>query len=159
MDFEFEEIITKVGLYLATFIICLVSGILPLVQAEAYLISISAISSKSVALPIILISTFAQMLAKTIMYLAGRGFLNLPIGKYEKKIDKVREKFTKWENKTDLFIFISAFTGFPPFFTVSILSGILKLNLKRFFIFGFFGRFVRFSIVVLFPQLIKEFIQ
>ncbi len=158
MDFEFEEIITKVGLYLATFLVCLVSGFLPLVNAELYLVSISAISSKSVALPVILLSTSGQMTAKSIIYLAGRGFLNLPLGKYEKKIEKVRETFAKWQNKIDLLIFMSAFLGFPPFFIVSILAGMQKLNFRRFFIFGFFGRLLRFAITFLFPQLIKGFI-
>ncbi len=154
---NFEELISQFGLYLATFIVCLVSGIVPFVNAEAYLILVSALSDKSDALPIILIATSGQMIAKSIMYLAGAGFLKLPTGKYEQKINKVKEKFTKWENKTAALIFVSGSLGFPPFYIVSILCGVLKINFMKFFLFGFLGRLLRFTITVLFPQLIKGF--
>jgi len=150
-----ESLITKVGLHLATFIICLLSGFIPIVNAEIYLITISSFTTKTDCVFIILISTSAQMIAKSIIYLSGRGVLNVSLHKYENKLGKVKEKFKKWENKSFIFIFLSAFTGFPPFLVVSILSGMLTLNFNRFLISGFLGRLLRFSVAVIFPQLIK----
>lgn len=152
---DIELLIAKFGLHLATFIVCLISGFVPVVNAEIYLITVSSFSAKTEIFFLIFISTSGQMMAKSIMYLSGRGVLNVSFLKYEKKIEKVKEKFKKWENKSFLFVFLSASSGFPPFYVVSILSGMLKLNFKWFLISGFLGRFVRFSVAVLFPQLIK----
>ena len=158
---DFQEFINTFGLYLTTLMVCFSSGIIPIVNAEAYLVSISAFSPKSVVLPLILVATLGQMIAKLLIYIAGCGVLKFPRRKVEKRtnFDTVIEKFEKWEDKIHLFIFISAFTGFPPFYVVSVLAGISKLNVVRFFVFGFFGRLLRFSIVVLFPQIIKGYMQ
>jgi len=152
---SFEELIAKFGIYLSTFIVCLASGFFPFVNAELYLVTVSAMTPKNVVFPLILISTVGQMLAKSVIYLTGRGILKLPLGNVSKKLDKATQKFQKWEGKTDPFIFLIAFFGVPPFYVVSILAGILRLNFFRFLASGFCGRFLRFSITVLFPQFIK----
>jgi membrane protein YqaA with SNARE-associated domain len=152
---DFELLISKFGLHLATFIVCLISGFVPIVNAEIYLITVSSFSAKTEIFFLIFISTSGQMIAKSILFLSGRGILNIPFHKYEKKIENAKEKFKKWENRSFLFIFLSASSGFPPFYVVSVLSGMLKLNFKWFVISGFLGRFVRFAVAVLFPQLIK----
>jgi membrane protein YqaA with SNARE-associated domain len=132
-----------------------ISGFVPVVNAEIYLVTVSALSSKSAVIYLVFISSSGQMVAKSIMYLTGRGSLKLPFKMRNGKLEEVQKKFSKWENKTYLFIFISASTGFPPFYFVSILAGMLKLNFKMFLIFGFIGRALRFSLVILFPQLLK----
>ena len=152
---NFQELISTFGLYLSTFIVCLVSGFVPFINAEVYLILVSAMAPKQAALPIILLSVAGQMSAKSILYLTGKGLVKLNLARYEKKMGQVMAKFQKWRNKSDLFIFLSALGGFPPFYLVSILAGIFELNFKRFFIWGSAGRLVRFSIVVLFPELLK----
>ncbi|MCH7761105.1 VTT domain-containing protein [candidate division TA06 bacterium] len=156
---NYEDLITKFGVYLSTFLVCLVSGFVPVVNAEVYLVLISAFVPISLVPPLIFLSTLGQMTAKSILFYAGRGVLNLPLRRYEKKIDRVREKFEKWKPRTDLFILLSASTGFPPFYIVSVLAGVMKMSFVRFFIFGFTGRFLRFSVTLLLPQLVKGFIQ
>ena len=155
---DFELLISKFGLQTATFIVCLASGFVPFVNAEIYLVTVSALTTKSNAVAIILISTCAQMIAKSVMYLGGRDVFHLRLNKYKKKIEAVREKYKKLENRSFWFIFLSAFTGFPPFYIVSILSGMMKLNFKWFLISGFSGRLLRFAVAVLAPQLFKELI-
>ena len=155
---NFEILIGKFGIYLTSFLVCLVSGFIPLVNTEAYLAVVSAISQKSVMLPVIAISTFTHIITKLLIYLSGRGVLNLPMKRIDNKLVKVKEKFEKWKTTTDLFIFMSASTGIPPFYIVSFLAGNLKFNLKRFCVFGTLGMLLRFSITVLFPQLIKGYI-
>lgn len=150
-----EWLISHYGIHLTTFVVCVVSGFVPVVNAEIYLVTVSALSSKSAIIYLIFISGAGQMIAKTIMYLTGKGSLNLPFKRRNGKLEEVQKKFKKWENKTSLFIFLSASTGFPPFYFVSILAGMLKFNFKMFLIFGFIGRALRFSLVILFPQLLK----
>lgn len=153
---NFDKLIVQFGVYLSTYIACLVSGFLPLVNAEVFLVLVSAITPKSSAPLIILLATIGQMTAKATIYMAGRGSLKLPLKKYEQKMGKVIQKFEKKRMATNSFIFLSAFTGLPPFYIVSILAGVLKLKFLNFLICGFSGRLIRFSVVVLFPQLFKE---
>jgi membrane protein YqaA with SNARE-associated domain len=155
---NFEELINNLGIYFATFFVCFVSGFFPIVHAETYLIAVSVILKKSDVVPVIIISTFAQMLTFSLLFCAGRGIIKLPIKKYYEKINKIRDKLEKWKSATFVFIFISAFTGFPPFTILSILLGSTKLKFSMFYVFGFLGRIIRFSILILFPQVIKSYI-
>ena len=78
------------------------------------------------------------------------------MGKYEAKLAEAEKKFEKWQGKSDLFVFLSASVGMPPFYIVSILAGVVKLNFFRFFSAGLVGRFIRFGILALFPHLLRS---
>ena len=43
-------------------------------------------------------------------------------------------------------LFASASTGFPPFYVVSVASGALHIQFRRFLLIGFLGRTIRFAI-------------
>ena len=151
-----ESWLTPENIYISTFVLCFISGFLPIVNAELVVIAAAAMSGENMIVPIAILSAVGQMLAKAILYLAGRGVLNIPMGKYEEKLTQWEEKFKNWQGiKTDLFIFLSASVGFPPFYVISILAGMFKLNFLRFFLSGTLGRTVRFGILAFFPQLIK----
>ncbi len=47
---------------------------------------------------------------------------------------------------------MSALSGFPPFFLVSIAAGMLTFPLMPFIILGFAGRLIRFAVAVFFPH-------
>ena len=153
--FTLEHFSSGAGLYITTFVVCLVSGFVPLISAEGWLVVAAVAAPKSAAPLLILLSTLGQMTAKSVLYLAGRGVFRFNLNKYQGKIDRASRKLKEWKTGTYLFIFISSFTGLPPFFIISLLSGALKLNFKRFFIFGLAGRALRFSVFVLFPELIQ----
>lgn len=151
-----ENYLTPENLYLSTFVLCFISGFVPLVNAEAVVIAAAAFSGQEMILEIAIISAFGQMIAKGILYFAGRGVLNIPMGKYEAKLAEVEQKFERWRGKSDLFIFLSASVGFPPFYVVSILAGVVKHNFYRFFLFGMAGRTIRFGLLALFPHLLRS---
>jgi len=153
----FEELVTSLGLYLATFLFCMVGGFIPIFNSEAFLLTISAISPLSVIIPVILLASAGQIVAKAVMFFAGRGVINLSVEKYKAKLEKVKQKFEKWQKTTNLFIFISASTGVPAFYLVSLLAGSLKLEFWKFCVIGFLGILVRFLVIFLFPQFIKGF--
>ncbi len=154
MNIEF--LFGEYGIHLATFIICLVSGFIPIVNAELFLIAFSSMIPTTDATYVIIIATGAQMLAKSALYLAGRGVIKLPREKHQEKIKSIQNKLQHFKGGTNAFIFISATTGFPMFYFVSIVAGSLRLPFIHYFAYGFIGRLLRFSIVVLFPQLIKK---
>jgi len=98
------------------------------------------------------------MLAKMVMYLAGRGILKISLKKYEEKMNEILLKMQKWQSKTGIFLFTSSFTGFPPFYLVTIAAGMIKMNVIQFLIFGFAGRLLRFTLLLYFSYYFKEFL-
>jgi membrane protein YqaA with SNARE-associated domain len=144
------------ALCLVTFLVCFISGFVPLVNSEAYLISVSALSPLSVAFPLTLSAALGQMTAKVMLYFGGRGVMRLPLGRYQEKVAAARERFERRQGRTGVFLFASAATGFPPFYAVSVLAGALRLPLGSFVVAGLLGRFVRFGTVTLLPQLARH---
>ncbi|MBU8869543.1 MAG: VTT domain-containing protein [Gemmatimonadales bacterium] len=153
---NFEDYITPENIYISTFILCFLSGFIPVVNAEAIVIGVAAMSGNNTIWQIALVSAFGQMLAKGILFFVGRGAIKIPMGKYEAKLAEAEKKFEKWQGKSDLFVFLSASVGMPPFYIVSILAGVVKLNFFRFFSAGLVGRFIRFGILALFPHLLRS---
>ena len=133
------------------------SGFVPIMNAEAYLIAVSAASSPAVLLPLILAATAGQMVAKSLMYLAGRGILNLPLGRYRAHLDGAGRRLASSRLGAAPFVGLSGLVGLPPFYITSILAG--SLRLPFFWVFlapGAGGRMIRFGLVALFPQLLKS---
>jgi len=107
-------------------------------------------------MPVLLLATLGQMTSKALIFLSGKGILKLLSQKrYEKKINETKEKMKKWESRIDIFVFLSALTGFLPFYVTTIVMGTVNHNFLRFFIAGFSSRIIRFGILILFPQLFR----
>lgn len=85
----------RFGIHLATFVVCAVSGFVPLVNTELYLASVSALSSGPPSLSVLVAATLGQMTAKSAMYFAGEGVLRLPLKRYEAKIGEYRASFER----------------------------------------------------------------
>ena len=150
-----EAVLTPLGLYLATYAVCFVSGFVPLVNSEAYLLSVSAISSPASALPLTLAATLGQMTAKTLLYCSGRGLMRLPAGRYRARVDSTRARLDSNRGRAGAFMFVSAFAGLPPFYVVSLAAGALRLRFSHFLAAGVSGRFLRFGLLVLLPQAVR----
>ena len=155
---DFDALTAKFGLYLGSVVIGFVSGLVPVVNSEIYLLAVSTLAGKPALLPVAALTSLGQMLGKTLLFYAGRGVIKIPTRKYENKMEAVKRKFEQWQHKTDLFIFLSAFAGFPPFYIVSVVGGAMNINFARFFVAGIIGRTIRFAVIVYFPQLVQGII-
>jgi membrane protein YqaA with SNARE-associated domain len=152
---DFEKLIGRYGLYLTTYIVGVISGFIPVVNLEVYLVWVAALTPRSQAVAITGLATIGQMTAKTLMYLAGAGVLKISVRKPGKKLQAVQMKMAQWQHKLGLFLFSSASLGVPPFYVVSIASGICRVPLAVFLVWGFLGRFLRFAVTVFFPHLLR----
>jgi membrane protein YqaA with SNARE-associated domain len=152
---DFENLIGRYGLYLTTYFVGLVSGLVPVVNLEVYLVWVAALTPSSQALAITGLATVGQMTAKILIYLAGAGILKISVRKPGKKLQAVQAKMAQWQHKLSLFLFTSASLGVPPFYVVSIAAGICRVPLAVFIIWGLIGRFLRFAVTVFFPHLLK----
>lgn len=140
-----------VGIYLATLVVAALSGLIPIINAEIYLIGV-ALYTRSIPLAIVLgiIVAVGQMIAKIAIYQAALKATNLrPGGKFATKIEKARALVDRWRDKPLTLIFVSASVGLPPFFLVSILAGMLKVKFRPFVLLGLLGRSLRFVTIAL----------
>jgi membrane protein YqaA with SNARE-associated domain len=152
-----DELVLRLGLPLATFLYCVASGFIPVVNAEIFLVGAAALAPRE-SLPLLaLIGAAGQMVAKSGMYLGGRGVLRLPSEKRKADLEAVRARLEKWKSR-DLLVFVSAALGLPPFFAISILAGTLKFPFARFLTAGLLGRLLRFALVMAIPAIGRRFV-
>ncbi len=155
---NFEEVIASVGVYAGSFVVGFVSGLVPIINAELFLIAVSPIAARHSLLPIALLAALGQMAAKTIIFYAGRGVIRINTAKIEGRIEAVQKKFKEWENKVDVLILLSAIIGLPPLYLVAFVAGALKLHFLRFLAAGITGRSIRFAVIVYSPQLVLKYL-
>jgi membrane protein YqaA with SNARE-associated domain len=144
---------TPLALLISVFFACLLGGLVPFINTELIVLGAAAAAPTRLLVPLILIATTTQMVAKTVLYLGGRGLMRLP--NRHRRFDTALRTAKRLEKGGSAFLFVSAATGFPPFYMMSIASGAIRLPFTRFFVLGFIGRLVRFGAVVGAPQLIR----
>lgn len=149
------SLIARFGLVTATFIVSLVSALFPPVNTELFLLAVAAIA-KPAALPAVLLAaSVGQVAGKSVYYLAGRGFVKLPLGRYKARFDEWSVRLGRSRRGVDLVMFSSSLWGVPPFLVVPYLAGVFKLRFHRFLFWGLLGRFLRFGAIMMLPALIK----
>lgn len=141
-------------LSLGTFGYCVVSGLVPFVNAEIYLLSAAALAPPALAIPLVLAATLGQMTAKAAMYGTGRGVVRLRGERMRRWVTEAEAWAEQRQDAGNTLIFVSAASGFPPFYVVSIACGVLRVRFVPFLTLGFLGRLVRFGAVVLVPRLL-----
>lgn len=153
---DLQAIQGGLGIYAGTFVICFLSGVIPLINAEVYLIAVSAVvGSPALVLTVTLLAALGQMAAKAVLALAARGTLSLPLGRYQAKLEAARAKVARWREKPLLITFASASLGLPPLYLTSLLVGVLGIRLWSFLAVGMVGRVLRFGVVAAIPQLVR----
>ena len=140
-----------VGVYLASFVIAVVSGVVPVVNAELYLVGVVlAVGGIPEALVLALLVALGQMIAKSAIYRASLGAAKLSERRAQKlaaKLERARTLAERHRRKPLGVTFLSASLGLPPFYVVSILAGILQVRFRAFFAVGFAGRLLRFGTI------------
>ena len=149
--------------FLTTFGVCAFSAVVPLVNAEVYLLAASALSSRELVIPLVVAAATGQMAGKSLMYYAGVGALRLPSERLRQVVARVEDRYrsTKAGGATlgGGIILLSAVLGLPPFYVVSVACGLLRIPFVQFFVLGLLGRLVRFTVIVLAPQFVKAWPQ
>ena len=150
---SFASIVGALGIYGGTFVVCIIAGLVPVINAEVFLIGRSAWALHSPwQIPgVVVCAAAGQMVAKTIFYFAAMGVLELPTGKKRAKIEKFRATMDRWQDKKTWVILASSILGLPPFYIVSLLAGAMRMKLAPFIALGFTGRVIRFSAVLAVP--------
>ena len=154
MDYSSLSSLGTAALYAATFAFAFVSGIIPFVlNIELYLLAVAALTDAS-PFAIVGLATAGQTLAKIILYLVGKGALNI---KWVKKsaASKAADAFAKRPGSGLGIVAISAVVGFPPLYGVALVAGALRLPLIAFTVIIVVGRLIRFGGIYLAPGLFR----
>lgn len=144
-----ETIAGAIGIYGAALVVAMVSGVIPLVSSELYLIGLAlAIGRIPEALLLALLVAVGQMVGKAFVYQTARGAANLGRKHTEKtaaRLERARELIERWRSKPLSVTFISATVSLPPFTIIAVLAGVLEVRFRSFMIVGFAGRCLRFG--------------
>lgn len=153
-----DSIEGAVGIYLASFVIAVISGAFPIVNAELYLGGI--VLSSRVAWPtlmlLVVIIACGQMISHSLLFQAGRkgakaGGRRRP--KLEARIERARVRVATWGNKRFALLASSAVIGLPPLFLTCVAAGALGVPYRTLLSVGLVGRIVRFTALALIVSL------
>ena len=151
---------------LATFGVCLLSALVPVVNAEVALVAVALVSPVP-PLVLALVAGLGQMVGKMLFYLLGRDALDperwrrwrregTATGRWATWTARVREWAERHTWGPAALTGVSALTGLPPFAVVSVLAGTLRMRWWVFAGIGFAGRSTRFLLVLLAPGLLPS---
>ena len=145
-----------IGWYLSGYGAAVVSALIPVVNAELLLLSLIALTaSRGGAVTMALIVTAGQVTGQGLLYWLARGVTTWrPSRLYGAAIDRWRARFEGAPRSLTGFLFVSATTGLPPFYAITVLSGTFRINFARYIIVALAGRAIRFVAIAFFPQLI-----
>lgn len=144
---------STIGLFLATLLVSLASGVVPLLSLEAYLLAVAALSPAATA-PLALAAGLGQMIAKSLLYRAGGRLGTVSLAQLEGRVRWHAGRMAGSERGALALVLASALTGFPPFYGVSFAAGMVRLRYDRFFAVGCAASVLRFALLLSLPKLL-----
>lgn len=139
----------------ATFGVCFVSALIPLVNAEAYLGGVGVLHDEAEVWALAAAAGLGQMAGKVVWYLLGRSSLSWGWVRRKTESTKWQSRLQTWQRRTrdnawlvGTLVFVSAVLGLPPFAIIAVMAGQLRVPLVLFFVTGLAGRVLRFAAVL-----------
>ncbi len=151
---ELHPFATPARAYAVSALVSLVSGLVPVVNIEAYLLAVAVLAPTLPGWPIVLIATLGQMAAKYVLYVSGRDGLRPRAGRHAERLERAGRMLSEHRAGTSAVVACSALTGLPPFYAVSVMAGVLRLPLARFMLLAGACRVLRFAVVFYAPGLL-----
>ena len=136
------------------FLLSIVSALVPWVNGEILLLSLTALArSPSDLVGLVLAASAGQMAGKCGLYWAGRGAGRLQTPRIRGIVSRWKERFEQNPARMLMLVFVSSAVGIPPFYVITVLAGALRLKFAPFIGVGACGRLVRFGLLVSVPQI------
>jgi membrane protein YqaA with SNARE-associated domain len=146
-----DSIVSALGIYAGTLVVGVLSGLVPIVNGEVFLVAMVLLTGQVwPAIALALLVAIGQMIAKVILWkMTSRASEAGKDTRLGRKLEQARGKIEKWKEKPLAVTFISALTGLPPFYIVTLLAAALGVRFRTFLILGIIGRVVRFVVIAL----------
>lgn len=146
-------------LLVGTFLYCIGSAIVPLLNAEAYIAGVGALAADDLGRlglwVVAVVAAGGQMVGKLAWYAAGRYALEWGWLHRKTASPKWQARLATWQRRIGtrpwvgaLILLASAAVGFPPFAIMSVIAGQLRVPLPVFLLAGMLGRTARFAAVL-----------
>ncbi|MGH4017368.1 MAG: VTT domain-containing protein [Gammaproteobacteria bacterium] len=144
--------------------VCLVSALLPVVNAEIYLVGLVTQQPQLPWWLVGLAAAVGQLAGKLVFFYAGRGSLRLPArlrrtsqrhGRWSARLARFQQTCRDRPVWTASMLLIAAGVGIPPFAATSFVAGVARISLGMFLATGLAGRFARFGAIAASPGLLS----
>ena len=97
------------GYLLGSLVVGLVSGLVPILNTEAYLLAVAAFAPSDRLLPVVALTTIGQMIAKSLLYLAGSGAMSKRwLGGRAARLEEVKSRLERAPTGVAALVFASA---------------------------------------------------
>jgi membrane protein YqaA with SNARE-associated domain len=135
-------------------VVAAASSLLPVSPIEAVLVGLSVSVPAALLLPVTILATVGHMAAKTLVYVGSRGIAEPAVAaRHAAGLARVRTLLARRRGLQLLTVLVSAATGVPPFYLVTVCCGVLRLPLRDYLLAGVVGRGLRFAALALLPRL------
>ena len=149
-----------------TFGYSVVSALVPVVNAELYLVGLMTRQPQLAWWLVGLAAAAGQMVGKLVYYYAGRGTLRLPArlrrrserqsaGHWSRRLARFQQTCHDRPVWTVGVLLASASIGLPPYLAIALLAGVGRVPLPTFLVTGLVGRFARFGAIAASPGLVN----
>ncbi|WP_435111238.1 hypothetical protein [Nocardiopsis synnemataformans] len=141
------------------FVVALVSGLVPVINIEVYLVGAVIAMDDGALVAMAVAAGVGQTLGKLPYYYAGRGSLSAPwIRRRSATPGKWAARTEGWRRRAEEqplwgagLVAVSSLASVPPFMVVSVLAGVVRMNVVLFALITFVTRTARFMVVVFAP--------
>ncbi len=139
------------ALFFAALSGALVSSLVPFVNAELLLLGL-ALGAPAAAPLLAVVVAVGQMAGKSALFFGGS---RLPEGVLQARLERWRLRDLGGRAAAPL-VGMSALTGLPPFYLLSVAAPALGVRFPTFLVVGLAGRLLRFGALVLLPDLFSR---
>lgn len=144
-----QAVASDLGIHGGTLLVCFVGGLVPIINAEVWLIALAVSLPSAAPLPlVVLMAVLGQMAAKSLLYVGARGVLELAPRRFQDAAARARGRLVAWRKKPLAVLWLSTTVGLPPLLLVSLVAGALGVRYRTFLVVGLIGRALRFGTVV-----------
>lgn len=133
--------------YLWCYVLLVGSALIPWLNSEVIMGGMAAMTATLWGqCALVLVATVGQMTGKCALYWAGRGVLRWPSA--QQRLEEWNRKWNGRRKSGMTVLFVSAVSGVPPFYPVSVLAGTMRISFMQFLAVGAFGRLLHYAVVV-----------
>ncbi len=141
------------------FLVATAAGLVPLINIEVYLVGAVALVDDGALVAMASAAALGQTIGKIPYYYVGYGTISAPwLRRRAATPGKWSDRVSRWRAKAEErpvwgagLLALSSFASVPPFMVVSVLAGVVRMNIVLFCAITFVTRLVRFLVIVLAP--------
>lgn len=137
----------ETALLTSAFVMSIVSGLIPIVNAEVLVAGAAVAVPPGYVIPVIVVCSVGHMAAKAGLYAGARWLPERLPAKARDRLERASEKTRRLEQAGFTLVLVSAAVGIPPFYLITLAAGAMRMNFTWFIVVGLLGRGVRFAVI------------